>query len=153
MQPPIPDHAALKTLLQECRQCGACCKRYKKVVLQSHEVEFIQKMGGHVGVDATLRQLREKPLSQLVAEKRESGRIYMIHPDDKGCIFLQRRNDLYFCKIYHYRPLACRGFRCNLADNSFFDLFASNAVCLLNHADKKLGKAGEIIPAGTSPPP
>jgi Fe-S-cluster containining protein len=128
---PNLDDETLKTILHECRQCGTCCKQYKKVVLQGSEVEFIKKMGGHVGVDATLSQLRDKPLSQLVEENKALGKIYMIHPDDKGCVFLERRNGLYFCKIYHYRPLACRGFRCNLADSSFLDLFGGDATCLL----------------------
>jgi uncharacterized protein len=125
------DDTALKTILQECRQCGTCCKKYTKVLLQGNEVEFIEKMGGHVGVDATLRQLREKPLEQLIEENKEQGKVYMVHPDDKGCVFLQCRNELFYCKIYHYRPLSCRGFRCNLADNSFFDLFGSDAISLL----------------------
>ena len=128
---PNLDNETLKTILQECRQCGTCCIQYKKVVLQGSEVEFIKKMGGHVGVDATLRQLRETPLSRLIEENKTLGKVYMIHPDDKGCIFLQRRNGLYFCKIYHYRPLACRGFRCNMADSSFLDLFGSDGYLLL----------------------
>jgi uncharacterized protein len=128
---PTPDNAALRTILQDCRQCGTCCKKYKKVLLQGDEIAFIKKMGGHVGVDATLKQLREKPLEQLIEENREKGKVYMIHPDDKGCIFLQCRNGLYYCKIYHYRPLSCRGFRCNMADSSFLDLFAGDATCLL----------------------
>ena len=128
---PNLDHANLKTILQECRQCGACCKKYKKVLLQGDEVEFIKKMGGHVGVDATLRQLRETPLEQLIEENKAQGNVYMIHPDDKGCIFLQCWNGLYYCRIYHYRPLSCRGFRCNMADNSFLDLFGGDATCLL----------------------
>jgi Fe-S-cluster containining protein len=125
------DNANLKTLLHECRQCGTCCKKYKKVVLQENEVAFIKKMGGHVGIDATLKQLREKPLEQLIEENKGRGKVYMVHPDDKGCVFLQCRNGLYYCKIYHYRPLSCRGFRCNMADTSFFDLFGDNATCLL----------------------
>ncbi|MBU0663106.1 MAG: YkgJ family cysteine cluster protein [Proteobacteria bacterium] len=125
------DNATLKTILHECRQCGTCCKRYKKVLLHRDEVEFIKKMGGHVGIDATLRQLREKPLSQLVEENKGKGKVYMIHPDDKGCVFLQCRNGLSYCMIYHYRPLSCRGFRCNLADSSFLDLFGGDATCLL----------------------
>lgn len=131
MDIPNLDNTTLKTIFQECRQCGTCCKRYKKVLLQGDEVKFIKKMGGHVGIDATLRQLREKPLSQLVEENKENGKVYMIHPDDNGCVFLQCRNELYYCKIYHYRPLSCQGFRCNLADSSFLDLFGGDATGLL----------------------
>lgn len=131
MKPTDLDNASLKTILQECRQCGTCCKKYKKVLLQGDEIEFIKKMGGHVGVNATLKELREKTMSQLIEENKKLGKIYMIHPDDKGCIFLERRNGLSYCKIYHYRPLSCQGFRCNLADESFLSLFADDAIHLL----------------------
>lgn len=125
------DHASMKTLLQECRQCGTCCKKYKKVLLQGDEPAFISKMGGHVGVDATLRELRETPLEQLIEENKQKGKVYMIHPDDKGCMFLECHNGLYRCKIYHYRPLSCKGFRCNMADDSFLSLFGDDAIHLL----------------------
>ena len=55
----------------------------------------------------------------------------MVHPDDRGCVFLQKRNDKHFCKIYHYRPRTCRGFKCNLADSSFLNIFGRNATMLL----------------------
>lgn len=126
-----PDNVHLKTILQECRQCGTCCKKYRKVLLQGDEIEFIKKMGGHVGIDATLRELREKTLDQLIKENKEKRNIFMIHPDDKGCIFLECHNGRYRCKIYNYRPLSCKGFRCNLADDSFLSLFAGDAIHLL----------------------
>ena len=88
-------------------------------------------MGGHVGVDVTLAELREKSLDQLMAEAREKDELYMVHPDDKGCIFLEKRNNIYHCKIYHYRPRTCRGFHCNLADNSFLNMLGRNAIHLL----------------------
>ena len=55
----------------------------------------------------------------------------MVHPDDQGCVFLQKRNNKHVCKIYHYRPRTCRGFKCNLADSSFLDIFGRNATMLL----------------------
>ncbi len=124
-----PEH--LRTIFQECRQCGTCCKKYKKVLLQGDEPAFIKRMGGHVGVDATLKELREMPLEELIEKKKGKNKIYMIHPDDKGCMFLERRNGVYRCKIYHYRPLACRGFRCNFADNSLLSLLSDDAIHLL----------------------
>ena len=55
MDIPNLDNEALKTILQECRQCGTCCKRYKKVVLQGNEVEFINNSFlGLFGSDAYL---------------------------------------------------------------------------------------------------
>ena len=123
--------SALNTLLTECRQCGACCKSYRKITLYPDEVDFIRKMGGHVGVEASLAQLRTRPLAALIEEAKNGGRIYMVHPDDKGCIFLQKRNDKYVCRIYHHRPRTCRGFRCNMADSSFWDIFGRNATTLL----------------------
>jgi hypothetical protein len=35
------------------------------------------------------------------------------------------------CKIYHHRPRACRGFRCNMADNTFLDVFGQESTLLL----------------------
>jgi uncharacterized protein len=126
------DDAALKTIFHQCRQCGTCCKTYRKIVLQPGEVEFIKKMGGHVGVNVSMSAIRDKGLEQATAEARSAGKIYMIHPDEKGCVFLEHRNDKYFCKLYHYRPKTCRGFRCNLADDSFLHLFGGNrAIHLL----------------------
>ncbi len=125
------DASALKTLFHECRQCGACCKRYKKILLQPHEVDFIRKMGGHVGVEASLSQLREQSLAAVMEAAKAGGKIYMIHPDDKGCVFLQKRDGRYTCRIYHYRPRVCRGFRCNMADNSFLEVFGQDATMLL----------------------
>lgn len=121
----------MKTLFNECRQCGACCKNYRKITLYPDEVDFIRKMGGHVGVNASLAQLRRKPLQEIVEEARISGKVYMVHPDDKGCVFLLKRNDKCYCKIYHHRPRTCRGFKCNMADNSFLDIFGQDATLLL----------------------
>lgn len=139
------DDNVLKTIFHECRQCGTCCKSYRKITLQPDEVDFIEKMGGYVGVDVSLNDLRTKSMEELVAEAKDSGKVFMIHPDDKGCVFLQKHNDKYFCKIYNHRPRACRGFRCNLADTSFLDLFGNNSIHLLgqNTWGMPLEKNGE----------
>ncbi len=135
-------HQNLKTILQDCRPCGTCCKQYTKVVLQDSEVAFINKMGGHVGVSATLQQLRKKPLTELLEDNRTLGKSYMIHPDDQG-LFLERRNGLDLGKIYNYRPLSCRGFRCKMAANTFLDLFANDVTCLLGLDSSCLALAKE----------
>ena len=123
---------ALRTIFHECRQCGTCCKKYRKIVLQPDEVEFIEKMGGHVGVGVSMTAIREKGLTAATAEAKSNGKVFMIHPDDKGCVFLQLVNGKYRCAIYHYRPKTCRGFRCNLADESFLQLFGgADAIHLL----------------------
>jgi len=88
-------------------------------------------MGGYVGVDLRLSDLRGRSLEEVEAEAKAAGKIYMIHPDDQGCVFLQKKNGKYFCKIYHYRPRVCRGFKCNLADQSFLDLVSDDAITLL----------------------
>jgi hypothetical protein len=88
-------------------------------------------MGGHVGVNVSLNGLRDRSMDQLVEEAKASGKVFMIHPDDKGCLFLQKRNEKFFCRIYHHRPRACQGFRCNLADSSFLDLFGADSIHLL----------------------
>ena len=125
------DPTALRSIFHECRQCGTCCKSYRKITLQPDEVDFIRKMGGHVGVNVSLNQLRNKSMDTLIDEAKATGKVFMIHPDEKGCLFLQKRNGKYVCRIYHHRPRACRGFRCNLADSSFLDLFAADAIHLL----------------------
>lgn len=125
------DPSTLNSIFHECRQCGCCCKSYRKIPLQADEVEFIEKMGGHVGIPLTLADLREGRKEELLEKAKKEGKIYMIHPDDKGCVFMVKRNDKYICKIYNYRPRVCRGFKCNLSDSSFHDLFASDATGLL----------------------
>lgn len=126
------DPTTLNSIFTDCRQCGACCKRYRRIRLQPEEVPFIKRMGGHVGVDLNLNALRDHSLKELTDEAKKRGDIYMIHPDDKGCIFLEKRDGKYLCKIYHYRPRTCRGFRCNLADNSFMDVIGDDAIWLLD---------------------
>lgn len=121
----------LRTLFHQCRQCGTCCRTYRKVPLQAEEAAFIRKMGGHVGVEISLRSLRTRSMEELVAEETARGQVYMIHPDDRGCVFLRRCNQTSICTIYHHRPRACRGFRCTMADSSFFDLFGAGTTQLL----------------------
>jgi len=58
------DSNTLNSIFHDCRQCGTCCKEYRKILLQPDEVAFITKMGGHVGVDVSMRDIREKGLTQ-----------------------------------------------------------------------------------------
>ena len=130
MKPGIHEEA-LATIFHECRQCGTCCRKYRKIPVTSEEAVYIKRMGGHVGVNISMEAIREKGLEAATRDAEETGRVYMIHPDDKGCVFLQRFNGKYRCKIYHYRPRTCRGFRCNMADSTFLSLFADGATSLL----------------------
>jgi Fe-S-cluster containining protein len=123
--------SALKTILHECRQCGACCKKFRKIRLYPDEVEFIKKMGGHVGIDTTLAQLREKKLASVIEESKSSSAVYMIHPNDKGCVFRKKIDGKYNCSIYYYRPRTCRLFQCNMADSTFLNIFGQDATALL----------------------
>ncbi len=135
--------SSLKTIFDDCRQCGTCCKKYRKIALRPEEADFITRMGGHVGVGVSFLEIREKGIDAATREAKDQGRIFMIHPDDKGCVFLEKRNDIYACKIYHYRPQTCRGFRCNLADNSFLSLFGDGAIHLLGQDEYGLPLAGK----------
>lgn len=123
--------AHLDTLFAECRQCGTCCKTYRKVLLEPDEVDRIQALGGEVGVMVCLNDLREKTMQELVEEAKGKKQIYMIHPDGEGCVFLQKVDGKYRCKIYHYRPKSCRGFRCSLADQSMEELMLGDSIHLL----------------------
>lgn len=127
----IFQESTLNTIFTPCRQCGSCCKNFRKITLNADEVDFITRMGGHVGSNISLKEIREKGLEKAKKDAAENGKIFMIHPDDKGCIFLQRKNDRFYCKIYHYRPQACRGYRCNLADNSMLSMISGDAHLLL----------------------
>ena len=121
----------LDTIFQECRQCGTCCKTYKKVLLKPDEVERMKKLGANVGIMIKLNDLRNKTIEELAKEEQNKDKIYMIHPDGKGCMFLEKRNDKYYCKIYHYRPESCKGFKCNMADESVNGLFMQDSIYLL----------------------
>ncbi len=123
--------ATLNTIFQQCRQCGTCCRQYRKITLEQSEVDFIKKMGGHVGIDLSLREIREKGINRAREEAAATGKTFMIHPDGRGCVFLQKKNDKHYCKIYHYRPRSCQGFRCNMADNSMMSLIGGDAYLLL----------------------
>jgi len=131
MAPVKPEKSELSTIFHTCRQCGTCCRKYRKIVLKEDEGTFIEKMGGHVGVDVSMKEIIEKGLEAASREARASGRMFMIQPDDRGCVFLQRINGKHTCKIYNFRPATCRGFRCNLADHSFLTLFGEDATSLL----------------------
>lgn len=126
--------STLNTIFDECRQCGTCCRKYRKILLQPDEVGFIKQMGGHVGVGLSFDAIREKGMDAAAEEAKKEGRVFMIHPDDNGCIFLEKRNDKHYCKIYHYRPKTCKGFHCNLADNSYFSLLGDDAIHLLGQS-------------------
>lgn len=121
----------LNTLFDECRQCGTCCKTYRKVLLEADEVDRLKALGAEIGVMVSLNDLRTKTMDELVEEAKGKKNIYMIHPDGDGCMFLQKVNGKYSCKIYHYRPRSCRGFRCSLADQSMEQLLLGDSIYLL----------------------
>ena len=91
----------LNTLFNECRQCGVCCKSYRKVLLEPDEIDRLRALGAEIGVLVGLNELREKSMEQLVEEARGKHAVYMVHPDGNGCIFLQKVNGRSRCKIYH----------------------------------------------------
>ena len=128
------DH--LNTLFDECRQCGVCCKTYRKVLLEPDEVDRLRELGAEIGVLVSLNDLRDKTMEQLVNEAKGKKAIYMVHPDSNGCIFLHKVNGLYRCKIYHYRPRACRGFHCSTADQSLEQLFLGSDTTFLLGEDR-----------------
>jgi Fe-S-cluster containining protein len=120
----------LNTLLENCRQCGTCCKTYRKVLLEPDEIDRLRALGAEIGVMVSLNELRGKTMAELVDEARGKN-VYMIHPDSRGCIFLHKVNGLSRCKIYHFRPRACQGFRCSFADQSIEQLMLGDPIFLL----------------------
>lgn len=82
------------------------------------------------------------------------GKVDMIHPDEKGGRFsAEDAWQKYYCRIYHHRPRTCRGFRCNLPDSSFLELFGRDSMHLLGQ-DRfgiPFGKAPSFndLPPGT----
>ena len=76
------DEHALKTIFHACRQCGTCCKGYRKIVVRPEEAKFIEKMGGHVGVNVSMKDIRENGLDAAVDRAKSGDKLYMIHPDD-----------------------------------------------------------------------
>lgn len=125
------DKQKMDTILQDCRQCGTCCKTYRKILLNPDEVERMKKLGANVGIMIRLNDLRTNNINDIAINEQQKGKVYMIHPDDKGCIFLEKRDDKYRCKIYHYRPEACKGFKCNMADETVNSLFMNDSIHLL----------------------
>lgn len=123
--------AEMNSIFHECTQCGSCCKKYEKVYLEPDEVDTIKRLGGHVGVIVHLADLRDKKLDELTEEERAKHKQYMIHSDHNGCMFLEKRDGKYYCKIYNYRPDSCRKFKCNLADSSMSELLFDNPIQLL----------------------
>jgi len=127
----VPTAAELRTIFDQCRQCGSCCKRYSRVLLAPDEVEFISKMGGHVGVTRTLRDLIGRRSASGQDAPQPGEQVVMVHPDEKGCVFLRRLGGgKHRCAIYNYRPLVCRRFKCNLADSSMAQVLG-DPICLL----------------------
>ena len=122
----------LDTIFLECRGCGQCCKGYRKILLMDDEVDFIKKMGGYVGVMIRMNDLREKKMDELVEEAKQKEDLYMIHPDENGCVFLEKVNTKYRCKIYNYRPKTCRNFKCSLAANPLMNIILKDPMCLLS---------------------
>ena len=132
----------MNTLFAECRQCGTCCKTYRKVLLEADEIDRLRALGAEIGVMVSLNDLREKSMETLVEEAKGKKAVYMIHPDGNGCIFLQKVNGNYRCKIYHYRPRSCQGFRCSLADHSMEQLLLNDPIFLLG--EDRFGRKLEV---------
>jgi len=125
------DTDELDTIFHECSQCGTCCKSYPKILLEPDEVEQMKRLGANVGYMVHLDDLRGRKIEDLAEEEKAKHKIYMVHPDENGCMFLEKRNDKYYCKIYNFRPRSCRGFKCNLADGTVSDLFMQDSMYLL----------------------
>ena len=76
----------------ECNRCADCCK-YCTVKLDEQDINKIKKSGYDeeffMGYDAYINS----PVMKV---------------NDKGCVFLIKKGDKYFCKIYQIRPKVCK---------------------------------------------
>ena len=105
--------------------------KFRTIPLQPNEVDFIKRMGGQVGIDARISELQTKNMDDLFQIAKRQGKVFMIHPAEKGCVFLEKQGKKYRCKIYRFRPKICQAFHCNLADDSLLLLFSQDALELL----------------------
>ncbi len=72
------------------RKCADCC-RYLTVKVTKKEIEKIKKEG-----------------YDEFFEYDDHIRSNVLRLTDKGCIFLGKKGDRYYCKIYRIRPKVCR---------------------------------------------
>jgi Fe-S-cluster containining protein len=85
-------------LINFCKICAACCKRYPFVELSPKEILSIEKVTGLCS-------------EVFVNQKGENVEEYFLKFQDNGyCFFLNEENGSFFCEVYAARPLICKNF-------------------------------------------
>lgn len=74
-----------------CKRCGECCKKCI-IVLNKSDIKRIKKVG-----------YREEEFLEIDA----GGKPILRHINGK-CVFLEKENNKYSCKIYAIRPTVCK---------------------------------------------
>ena len=76
------------------RTCADCCK-YLTVKLYKKDIEAIKKAGYEEG---------------FFLDYDTHIKSYVLRMNDKNCVFLGKKGNNYFCKIYRSRPKVCRAY-------------------------------------------
>ncbi|MBD3164084.1 hypothetical protein GF323_02715 [Candidatus Woesearchaeota archaeon] len=86
-----------------CSQCGKCCLTFT-VKLSDKDIKRIESLG-----------LKKEFFAEKDNFDPKTGK-YSLKRPNRGCIFLIRKNNKYFCRIYRQRPDICRKYPFNESD-------------------------------------
>ena len=80
-----------------CNNCGACCLKFT-VKLSDTDVRRIEKLG-----------FKKNYFAETDDFDKKFGNYALKRVDDK-CIFLEKKKNKYFCRIYEKRPSICKDY-------------------------------------------
>ncbi len=119
----------------KCLKCGKCCYQY--IINSVHSIEYINILR-HITEKFMLDEISKfyafAKINLGIEQRYRKGNIKRPkkwHP----CIFIDEQNKT--CKIYEYRPLACRAWGLNYSNKKKSKIPCSK-VTLLDKKDKKL---------------
>ena len=87
----------------KCRNCGKCCLTYT-VKLSDDDIKRIKKLGH-----------KKDSFAEPDNFDIRTGK-YALKRVNNQCIFLERKSNNYFCKIYKVRPEICINYPFNESD-------------------------------------
>lgn len=98
--------------IQECRQCGTCCKKGGPA-FHKEDQHLIESGAIHTRFLYTIRQgemVRDNVSGTLIPVDSDIIKIRGHGGTDWTCIFFDNENHL--CTIYENRPMECRALKC-----------------------------------------